>query len=366
MIGYLMHKDDTFAKLDIDDYGFKVIDFYTNRFPCESEPVLHKWFSVRQTPYGAGNLADAYKFSGINTFSDYICITNFTSINDCFWVKTDSRQTWKTVNLYHNPFTHCLEEVFMGRSSMNKSIKGRIYSPCFTNGGSFPKIFRHNNNSIYCIKGSRKQELAELNNWFIYSEILVNQVYKYLGVDYYVRYNLTMYKGSIVCTSKIFSNEAYEYFPAVYKLNGYPCYEKVVQLFYNFELFYIMLLIDCIIFNKDRHTGNYGFMVESNTGRVVSMSPVYDNNYALFPDRSIKGVTDKTFNLLHDICVSRLDDERFDILALKVLHDYPKGINLLKKMLNFSFIPVKGTEVWRVNRLTSIVRRQCSHILEML
>lgn len=44
MIGFLMHKDDVFAKLDIDDYGFRVLEFYTNRFPCKSESVLHKWF----------------------------------------------------------------------------------------------------------------------------------------------------------------------------------------------------------------------------------------------------------------------------------------------------------------------------------
>jgi hypothetical protein len=365
MVGYLMHKDDVFAKLDIDDYGFKVIEFYTNRFPCESEPVLHKWFSARQTPYSAGNLADAYKFIGVDTFKDFMTLTAFTSINDCFWVKTNTKQTWSNTNLYTNHFTKCLEDILMGRFNINGGkTQNSIYNPCFTNGGSFPKIFKHYNGDIYCIKGSRKQKIKELDNWFIYSELLVCQIYKYLKLTHYVDYELSTYKGELVCSSKIFTNESIEYFPAVYKLNGYPNYETIKKLFGNFELFYIMLLIDCVTFNKDRHTGNYGFLIDSYSGKVIGMNQLYDNNYALFPDLSIKGVTKDNFHILNETVVSRLDDEPFDSLARKILADYPKGKYLLSSLLNFKFTCVDKAQPWRINRLNAILHTQCKHILE--
>ena len=362
MISYLMHKDEVFAKLDIDSYGIRVLEFYTNRFPCTAEHIFHKWVSNRQTPYSAGNIADAYKFCGINDYLDFYKRTAFTSINDCFWIKTNEGQSWGSINLYTNSFTRALEDILMNgfKQQVNQLA---IYSPSFTNGGSFPKIFRHKNNKIFCIKGSKLQKNKELDNWFVYSEVLLSQLYNYIGLVPFVSYKLNKYKDSIVCISEVFSSESTEYYPAVYYLSGYPCYETIKSLFSSYESFYIMLLIDCITFNKDRHTGNYGYLVDSDTGNIVNMCPVYDNNYALFPDLSIRNISKTNWGSLNTLVRSRLNNERFDDLAIKVLRDYPNGVNVLNKILSFNFKCEGSMQFWRVKRLNSIVHAQCRHIL---
>ena len=39
--------------------------------------------------------------------------------------------------------------------------------------------------------------------------------------------------------------------------------------------------MDALCFNMDRHTYNYGFLRDRETGAVVSMAPNFDNNIAL-------------------------------------------------------------------------------------
>jgi len=51
-----------------------------------------------------------------------------------------------------------------------------------------------------------------------------------------------------------------------------------------------MLTIDAIIGNIDRHTGNFGFLRDANTGEYIGMAPLFDFDHALDPDE-IEGLT---------------------------------------------------------------------------
>ena len=44
-----------------------------------------------------------------------------------------------------------------------------------------------------------------------------------------------------------------------------------------------MLALDAIIGNTDRHTGNFGFLRDANTGKYLGMAPLYDFDWALNP-----------------------------------------------------------------------------------
>ena len=39
-----------------------------------------------------------------------------------------------------------------------------------------------------------------------------------------------------------------------------------------------MLIADAVILNQDRHLGNFGFIVENDTGKIVATAPLYDHN----------------------------------------------------------------------------------------
>ena len=44
-----------------------------------------------------------------------------------------------------------------------------------------------------------------------------------------------------------------------------------------------MVVMDAVCANVDRHAGNYGFLVRNDTGEVVRMAPLFDQNMALLP-----------------------------------------------------------------------------------
>ena len=43
-----------------------------------------------------------------------------------------------------------------------------------------------------------------------------------------------------------------------------------------------MLVFDALIYNEDRHYGNFGVLRDSHTGEIIGCAPVFDNGYSLF------------------------------------------------------------------------------------
>ena len=43
-----------------------------------------------------------------------------------------------------------------------------------------------------------------------------------------------------------------------------------------------MLVFDAVIYNEDRHFGNFGVLRDNHTGKVTSAAPVFDNGMSLF------------------------------------------------------------------------------------
>lgn len=364
MIGYLMFKDYVIADLDIDSYGFRMIKAYTNIFPVRSDAELHKWWSARQTPYNRDNIMDAYKYLGVSNFSDFVRVTHFNSVNDCWWVRTDSKQNWSNTNLYSNHFNKLVSDIcFTGDISV-PTIKTDIYSPEFSLGGSFPKTWRHNQGKIQLIKASRLQESKELHNAFIYNEVLLNQLEAFLGIEHCVQYNLSKYKDKDVCVCDCFTNESIMYYPAVYQFQGYPSYDEVRNMFGGYKLFYQMCFLDYLTLNIDRHTGNFGVLVNSENLEVIGMSPIFDNNYSLLPTKPIESLSKEEMLALKNSQVTRFDNISFQELGKYLLRDYPKVKDYCRKLLKFEFKPVGTISTKRLKRLSWLIRQQARELLK--
>lgn len=54
------------------------------------------------------------------------------------------------------------------------------------------------------------------------------------------------------------------------------------------DRFYKMFVVDAIIANRDRHGGNWGYLI--NSKGEPSVSPVFDNGACMFPDLDIKEI----------------------------------------------------------------------------
>ncbi|MBQ3106108.1 MAG: hypothetical protein IJC51_01340 [Eggerthellaceae bacterium] len=49
------------------------------------------------------------------------------------------------------------------------------------------------------------------------------------------------------------------------------------------DAFREMVVMDAVMANVDRHAGNYGFLVDNDTGEVLRMAPLFDHNMACLP-----------------------------------------------------------------------------------
>ena len=43
-----------------------------------------------------------------------------------------------------------------------------------------------------------------------------------------------------------------------------------------------MLVVDAVIYNEDRHFGNFGILRDNHTGKIIKPAPIFDNGLSLF------------------------------------------------------------------------------------
>ena len=44
-----------------------------------------------------------------------------------------------------------------------------------------------------------------------------------------------------------------------------------------------IFLFDALIFNVDRHLGNFGYLIDNGTNAIIDVAPIFDNGYGLMP-----------------------------------------------------------------------------------
>ena len=57
-----------------------------------------------------------------------------------------------------------------------------------------------------------------------------------------------------------------------YKTLGDEFYEQLCS----------MLVFDALIYNEDRHFGNFGLLRNNHTGEIIAPAPIFDNGLSLF------------------------------------------------------------------------------------
>ena len=264
---------------------FLPIDFGKERFDCADDALRHPledWLVSRSSPVGRHfmrNLMDSLGLN-INSPSYHRKALEFSkglSLNDVYWVVPDDfRGTWAEFNLYDNPFSEAMAEIaFTGRGRFDP--RKASTSPEMTTNGMLPKCWVREEDGIYLYKGgtgfggSYHQAVEGLEP---YSEFYAAQVAEALGFRH-VRYELAKHKGRLCSKCKLFTSDRYGYLP-VSKLPDRDVILDDVR-------FREMFLFDALIYNVDRHLGNFGYLVDNDTNEIVDVAPIFDNGYGLMP-----------------------------------------------------------------------------------
>lgn len=259
-----------------------------NLLPLELTSVtgsdVSSWIRHRTIPRNRAYVNSLLAAMGLspNRQMDIIKASKGLSLNDSYWVvEEDFDGTFDKYNLYDNRFSRVLGLIaFTGYGSDNPS--GMTSSPEFTTNGMLPKCWRREN-GIKLYKGGTEGASNTGNE--PYSEFYASEIAKILEFNA-IPYTLSMWKNRLCSVCDIFTSKDLSFVPVgrLVKSGGM----KAVREFYA-ELgedftraLDEMIIFDAVIYNTDRHYGNFGVLVDSKTNKIVAPAPLFDHGNSLF------------------------------------------------------------------------------------
>ena len=244
-----------------------------------------KWLSNRVIPKNRAFVDEILKTFGlsVNDTKGIIDICLGLSLNDSYWVTpVEFDGKFADYNLFENPFSEALSLVaYTGVGSAEKAFST---SPEFTTNGMLRKAWRHiKNDGIYLYKGGTEGAANAGNE--PYSEFYACQIAKAMGLNC-VEYDLENWKGILASKCRLFTNLNTAFVPISRLIkdrtlkNALDYYAGLGKPFYD-DLC-SMLVFDAVIYNEDRHFGNFGILRDNHTGKIIKPAPIFDNGLSLF------------------------------------------------------------------------------------
>lgn len=294
-----------------------------------------KWLAKRVIPKNRAFVDEILKGFGlsVNDTKGIIDICLGLSLTDSYWVTPiEFGGTFAEYNLFENPFSEALSLVaYTGVGSADKAFST---SPEFTTNGMLRKAWRHiDSDGIYLYKGGTEGAANTGNE--PYSEYYACQIAKAMGLKC-VAYDLENWKGILASKCALFTDINTSFVPIgdLMKSNtlkaALDCYESLGKEYYDDVC--SMLVFDAVIYNEDRHFGNFGLLRDNHTGEFTGTAPIFDNglslfNFAMPDDLKHLDAYAKTRTTLYRIS--------FEDVCRAVMSSKQK--NQLRKLVNFTF-----------------------------
>lgn len=246
--------------------------------------TVSAWLRHRTVPKNRAYVNSLLAAMGLspNRQMDVIKASKGLSLNDCYWVVEEGFSgTFAKYNLYDNRFSRVLGLIaFTGYGS--NQVSGMTSSPEFTTNGMLPKCWRREG-GIKLFKGGTEGASNTGNE--PYSEFYAAEIAKLLGVNA-IPYTLKLWKDRLCSVCDLFTSKELSFVPIgrIVKTGGM----KAVKAFYAQQgeeftrALNEMIIFDAVIFNTDRHYGNFGVLVDSKTNQIVAPAPLFDHGNALF------------------------------------------------------------------------------------
>ena len=195
---------------------------------------------------------------------------NAATVTDRYWFKPEgSTAVYEDIRFKENYFA----ELAL-RGDPDSFSRKPSRTPELTNTGSFEKCWKLINGEWWMYKSGNKEEY--------FSELFICKLCEKLGLPT-AHYELD---GRYI-RSKDFTNGAAVNFEPMRALvdddedyeNGFNILNEISP---DIAVQYLLLLwMDTVCYNMDRHTENFGLLRDVKTGRIISLAPNYDNNIAL-------------------------------------------------------------------------------------
>ena len=278
----LRHRDRELLRFEwVEPQGVRVVSVNEaeRRFlPLEmhgvaNDETLWTWLTRRIVPRNRHNIEELMARIGLSSrnVKGIIELCRGLSLNDVYWVVPDGcEDSWKDFNLYENDFSNAIAQ--MAFSGVGPDFREQwTSSPEFTTNGMLAKCWRRIDGNVLLYKSGT--EGASNTGFEPYSEFYASQIAEAMGLGH-VAYGLSRFKGRLCSTCPLFTSDRYGYVPAgrVVSRDEALADPRFADIFF----------FDAVIFNTDRHMGNFGYLVDNDTNEIVGAAPIFDNGYGLF------------------------------------------------------------------------------------
>jgi len=296
------------------------------------------WIRHRSVPKNRAYVDTLLTSMGLsfNRPMDVLRVSKGLSLNDCYWVTEENFSgSFDANNLYDNRFSRVLGQIaFTGYGS--GTVSGLTSSPELTTNGTLPKCWRRVDGKIRLYKGGTMGASNTGNE--PYAEYYAAQIGEIMGIQV-IPYSLSRWKGTLCSTCELFTDKNTSFVPVgrIIRSGGM----KAVRDYYHSlgeryeKALHEMLVLDALIFNTDRHFGNFGFLVDSHTNRIIAPAPLFDHGNSLLNFAGRDDLKDKGSILKY--ARTRLPcvyDDYIKEASAVLTHEQRHS---LRKLLNFRF-----------------------------
>ncbi len=293
------------------------------------------WLKTRVIPKNREFVSQILSRSGLspNDTLGIIRLCKGVSLNDSYWVvERGFNGKFSDFNLYEHSFSRALSLIaYTGYGS--NTAKGFTSSPEFTTNGMLRKCWRRLNKKIYLYKGGTVGAANTGNE--PYSEFYASQIAERMELKH-VSYNLAKWKGILCSTCELFTDINTSYVP-MYRFVEKGTLPEIAKYLKSlgknfYDEFVDMLIFDALIFNTDRHGGNFGLTVDSRTNEPIGFAPIFDNGLSLFN----YAMDDEIENLKE---YSKTRVSAFGAPYIEIVKEFitERQRKQLRKMINFKF-----------------------------
>lgn len=213
----------------------------------------------------------------------YHCV----SLTDVFWIREKTEKiTFAEINLYDNPLNEAIVELSLRGCQM--TVTNQELAPDLSTKGCFPKAWIRSDSGFRLLKDGDENAVKR--------ELVASQVCQCFQIPQ-VKYRKYLYKDQIVTESKIITSKRYSMVSKM-AFDIYACNNDIDTIEFCTQLdpvnYYGMNILDYLTGNTDRHPENWGFLVDNNTNRCVSLYPLMDFNQCFLSYDSIEGANCQT------------------------------------------------------------------------
>jgi len=331
-----------------------------------SDDGVLRWLERRVIPKNRTFVQEILQTLGLKSgdTKGVIDVCKGLSLNDSYWVVPlgfDGK--FADYNLYENRFSEILSLVaYTGLTQSNVAFST---SPELTTDGMLPKAWRFiESDGIYLYKGGTSG-FANTGKE-PYSEHYAAQLAAVMSLDA-VYYDLENWKGILASKCKLFTDIDTSFVPIgrIVKSGGLAA---VIKYYDNLGSEYAdairdMLVFDALIFNEDRHFGNFGLLRDNHTGEIKAPAPIFDNGNALFYFAASEDYTN--LEAYAQTRTPAYPGTTFDGICQSFIT--ARQVGKLRKLVNFSFTrhPKLNLPEEHLSAMEKYLRRRAIQLIEL-